>query len=217
MYGHLLILSTGFQDGPMSPRGVATPDAREQLFQAAERVLARDGPDGLTSRAITDEAGVAKGLLFNHFSDLDQFLAELVLDRSRAAASVAAELPPRAGTRTVKGNLVEAALSLLQSRAFAVAGIIHARPSLMSRLHRNSSGRPYAVLADVETSFSAYLAAEKALGRIAPDTDSDTLAFILVGTVHHIFMTTMAASPTLRSRLQKVVTSLLAASAGTSS
>jgi AcrR family transcriptional regulator len=198
----------------MSPRGVATPDAREQLFQAAERVLSRDGPDGLTSRAITDEAGVAKGLLFNHFSDLDQFLAELVLDRGSAVASVAAELPPRAGTRTVKGNLVDAALSLLRSHAFAVAGIIHARPTLMSRLHGISSGRPYAVLADVETSFSAYLAAEKALGRIAADADPDTLAFILIGTVHHIFMTNMAESPALRNRLQRVIASLLAASAG---
>jgi AcrR family transcriptional regulator len=198
----------------MSPRGVATPDAREQLFQAAERVLSREGPDGLTSRAITDEAGVAKGLLFNHFADLDQFLAELVLDRGHAAASVAAELPPRAGTGTVKGNLVDAALSMLQSHAFAVAGIIHARPTLMSRLHQVSSSRPYAVLSDVEMAFAAYLAAEKTLGRIAADADPDTLAFILVGTVHHIFMTNMAEAPTIRSRLQRVVASLLAASAG---
>jgi AcrR family transcriptional regulator len=198
----------------MSPRGVATPDLREQLFQAAERVLSRSGPDGLTSRAITAEAGVAKGLLFNHFVDLDQFLAELVLDRASAAASVAAELPPRAGTRTVKSNLVDAALSLLHSHAFAVAGIIHARPTLMSRLHGISSGRPYAVLSDVETSFAAYLAAEKALGRVSADTDPDTLAFILVGTVHHIFMTNMAESPTLRNRLQRVIASLLSASAG---
>ena len=46
----------------MSPRGVAIHEAREQMFLAAERVLARQGPDGLTSRAITQEAGVATGL-----------------------------------------------------------------------------------------------------------------------------------------------------------
>jgi AcrR family transcriptional regulator len=183
---------------------------REQLFQAAERILSGHGPDGLTSRAITDEAGVAKGLLFNHFSDLDQFLAELVLDRSHTAASLAAELPPRAGTGSVKDNLVDTAVSLLRSHAFAVAGIIHARPTLMSRLHQVSSGRPYAVLSEVEKSFAAYLAAEKTLGRIPAVTDSDTLAFILVGTVHHIFMTNMAESSGLRRRLQKIVSSLVA-------
>jgi AcrR family transcriptional regulator len=189
---------------------VATPDVREQLFQAAERVLSRLGPDGLTSRAITDEAGVAKGLLFNHFSDLDQFLAELVLDRSHSAASLVAELPPRAGTGRVQANLVDTALSLLRSHAFAVAGIIHARPTLMSRLHHVSSGRPYAVLSEVEKSVAAYLVAEKALGRIAATADSDTLAFILVGTVHHIFMTNMAESAGLRRLLQKIMASLVA-------
>jgi AcrR family transcriptional regulator len=183
---------------------------REQLFQAAERVLTRQGPDGLTSRAITAEAGVAKGLLFNHFSDLDQFLAELVLDRSHSAASLAAELPPRAGTSTVKANLVDSAVSLLRSHAFAVAGIIHARPTLMSRLHQISSSRPYAVLSDVEKSFAAYLAAERTLARVPAAADPDTLAFILVGTVHHIFMTNMAESSGLRRRLQKIVSSLLA-------
>jgi AcrR family transcriptional regulator len=183
---------------------------REQLFQAAERVLSGQGPDGLTSRAITDEAGVAKGLLFNHFSDLDQFLAELVLDRSQSAAVLAAELPPRAGTGTVKANLVDTAVSLLRSHAFAVAGVIHARPTLMSRLHHISSGRPYAVLSDVEKSFAAYLAAERTMGRIPAATDTDTLAFILVGTVHHVFMTNLGESSGLRRRLQKIVSSLVA-------
>jgi AcrR family transcriptional regulator len=183
---------------------------REQLFQAAERVLSRHGPEGLTSRAITDETGVAKGLLFSHFSDLDQFLAELVLDRSHSAALLAAELPPRAGTGTVKANLVDTAVALLRSPAFTVAAIIHARPTLMSSLHQISSGRPYAVLSEVEKSFAAYLAAEKMLGRILATTDSDTLAFVLVGTVHHIFMTNMAGSSGLRRRVQKIVSFLLA-------
>jgi AcrR family transcriptional regulator len=183
---------------------------REQLFQAAERILSRHGPDGLTSRAITDEAGVAKGLLFNHFSDLDHFLAELVLDRSLSAASQAAALPPRAGTGTVQANLVDTAVALLRSHAFAVAGIIHARPTLMTSLHHVSSGRPYAVLSDVENSIAAYLAGEQKLGRIPAATDPYTLAFILVGTIHHIFMTNTAESSGLRPRLQKIVSSLLA-------
>lgn len=43
------------------PTGVAIRDVREQLFAAAERVLLRDGPSALTSRAVTSEAGCAKG------------------------------------------------------------------------------------------------------------------------------------------------------------
>ena len=56
------------------PTGIALQDARERLFAAAERILLRDGPSGLTSRAVTDEAGVAKGVLHRHFADFDDFL-----------------------------------------------------------------------------------------------------------------------------------------------
>jgi len=48
------------------PTGVAIRDPRGQLFDAAERVLLRDGLSGLTSRAVTTEAGVAKGVLHLH-------------------------------------------------------------------------------------------------------------------------------------------------------
>src|SRR5689334_3785252 len=64
------------------PTGIALRDVREQLFDAAERVLLRDGAAALTSRAVTTEAGVAKGVLHRHFADFDAFLAELVLDRA---------------------------------------------------------------------------------------------------------------------------------------
>ena len=74
------------------PTGVAIRDAREQLFDAAERVLLRDGPHALTSRAVTTEAHCAKGVLHRHFADFDAFLAELVLDRIDRIGSQAAAL-----------------------------------------------------------------------------------------------------------------------------
>ncbi len=37
------------------PTGVAIRDVREQLFDAADRILLRDGPGALTSRAVTTE------------------------------------------------------------------------------------------------------------------------------------------------------------------
>jgi AcrR family transcriptional regulator len=50
------------------PAGVTIRDPRGQLFGGAGRVLLRDGPGGLTSRAVTAEAGVAKGVLHRHFA-----------------------------------------------------------------------------------------------------------------------------------------------------
>src|SRR5580700_4113260 len=90
------------------PTGVAIRDVRGQLFDAAERVLLRDGPGGLTSRAVTVEAGVAKGVLHRHFADFDEFLAELALDHVARSGALDADLRAAAGTGTVAGNLAAA-------------------------------------------------------------------------------------------------------------
>lgn len=195
----------------MSPRGVAIPDVKEQLFQAAERVLHRDGPDGLTSRAITDEAGVAKGLLYNYFVDLDGFVLELVLDRARAAAAESARLPASAGSGTVGDNLTDAALALLHSHALGLAGVLMSRPSLMTRLHAVATRHPFSPLDDVEEAFGAYLRAEQQLGRIDPKIDADILALILVGTLHHLFVTGRTSGPATGRLVGRIIDALLAA------
>jgi AcrR family transcriptional regulator len=56
------------------PTGVHLGDARGLLFEAAERVVKRDGVSGLTSRAVTTEAGVAKGVFHRHVPDVDASL-----------------------------------------------------------------------------------------------------------------------------------------------
>jgi hypothetical protein len=96
-------------------------------------------------------------------------------------------------------------VSLLQAPAFAIAGIIHALPGPMSRLHDVSGRRPYAVLGDVERSFAAYLAAEKQRGRVAAETDAETLAFVLLGAIHHSFMTNLASAPGVRKRIGRAM------------
>ena len=74
-------------------RGVAIPEVREQLFAAADRVLTRDGPTGLTTRAVTAEAGVANGVMHRHFRDIEEFLASFVASRLGVIADGAAALP----------------------------------------------------------------------------------------------------------------------------
>src|SRR6201985_2927506 len=81
--------SAGRKDGQDVPTGVGIRDPRGQLFDAAERVLLRDGPAALTSRAVTAEAGVAKGVLHRHFADFDAFLTDLALDRAARIAAAA--------------------------------------------------------------------------------------------------------------------------------
>jgi AcrR family transcriptional regulator len=181
------------------PTGVAIRDPREQLFAAAERILLRDGPAMLTSRAVTAEAGVAKGVLHRHFADFDAFLAELVLDRIARLGTQANALRASAGTGTVTGNLTAALTELFGPVAIAIVGLITFRDDLRVRLRdartvrdaragrdaRAVRGVP--LLGEATAMIAAYLAVEQDLGRVVADADVPTLALMLIGSGHLLF------------------------------
>src|SRR2546429_2783174 len=50
---------------------------REAMLRAAERILERDGIQGLTLRAAAREAGVSHAAPMNHFGDIRGLLSEL--------------------------------------------------------------------------------------------------------------------------------------------
>ncbi|MGR4878276.1 TetR family transcriptional regulator [Streptomyces sp. LARHCF249] len=172
----------------MSPRGVAIPDLRERLFAAAERVVARDGAAALTSRAITAEADCGKGVLHAHFAGLDEFVAELVLDRFARSARRAAALEAKVGQDAVAANLQEVVLGLLESLPPAVVGLAMTRPG--AALHTREGFEAGAPAFDaIQRAFTVYLEAEQRGGRLPADADAATIALALVGTVHHLLMT----------------------------
>ena len=168
------------------PTGVAIRDPRGQLFDAAERVLLRDGPGGLTSRAVTAEAGVAKGVLHRHFADFDEFLAELTLGRVTQIGARAAALRASAGTGTVAGNLAAALQDLFGPVILALIRVVIARDELRARL-RAATGSRIPLLSEATAMVAGYLAAERDLGRVAAVADIGTLAPTLIGAVHLLF------------------------------
>jgi AcrR family transcriptional regulator len=191
------------------PTGIALRDAREQLFSAAERVLARDGAAGLTSRAVTEEAGVAKGVLHRHFADFDAFLAELVLDRISRLDGQTAALLARAGTGTVAGNLADALTELFGPVAVAVIALITFRDDLRLRLRQaRKPGSGVPLTGESVAMIASYLRAERELGRITPFADTGTLAAMLIGTGHLLFAD-RETGPPAAATLQRVVASVI--------
>ncbi|WP_026316107.1 TetR/AcrR family transcriptional regulator [Actinokineospora enzanensis] len=189
------------------PTGVAIRDAREQLFAAAERVLRRDGPNALTSRSVTGEAGVAKGVLHRHFTDFDEFLAELVYDRIARLRVQAEILDAAVGTGTIAANLTDALTGLLDSVAHAIVSLIIFRDELRTRLRRtHPRGIPLAQ--EVALMVTGYLTRERELGRIRADADIDALALTIVGTGHLMLADRSAAADP--DAVHKVVASALA-------
>ncbi|MYY03301.1 TetR family transcriptional regulator [Streptomyces sp. SID4913] len=182
-------------------------NVRGQLFEAADRVLFRDGPDALTSRAVTEEANCAKGVLHRHFADFDAFLAELVLDRVRAIEDRTTRLREAAGTGTVVDNLAEALRDLFGPVTVAVVALITFRDGLRARLREAGlTGIP--LLMQGAAMIAAYLSAEREAGRLAADADVDTLAPTLVGAGHLLFADRSSAPPR-PAAIHKMVTTVL--------
>src|ERR1700692_4235606 len=70
-------------------------DLRRALLEAAEAILEREGPGGLSLRAVAREAGVSPAAPYHHFKDKDELL--LAVGRN--------------GFARLKAALAEAALS----------------------------------------------------------------------------------------------------------
>uniref|UniRef100_A0AAU1LKZ3 TetR/AcrR family transcriptional regulator n=1 Tax=Streptomyces sp. NBC_00148 TaxID=2903626 RepID=A0AAU1LKZ3_9ACTN len=190
------------------PTGVHIQDARQQLFDAAERVLLRDGPSALTSRAVTTEAGCAKGVLHRHFADFDAFLAALVLARTGEIEAQATALRDSAGTGSVTGNLAHALTALFGPVAVAIIPLLTFRDELRSRL-RSTSPAGVPILSEGAAMAASYLAAERDLGRVTADADIDTLAPTLIGAGHLLYADRSTAPPEAGA-VHRMVTTVLA-------
>ncbi|GAA3303523.1 TetR family transcriptional regulator [Dactylosporangium vinaceum] len=189
------------------PTGVAIRDVREQLFDAADRILLRDGPSGLTSRAVTTEAGVAKGVLHKHFADFDAFLADFVLDRVHRMAPQALALREAAGRGTVAGNVTEALVGVFGSVAVAIVALITFRDELRARLRETwPAGVP--VLTEAASMLGDYLAREQDLGRVGAAAEPQFLAAMLIGSAHLLFADRTGPPPT-RADVERMVTNVL--------
>lgn len=108
---------------------------RASLLAAARRVIAKDGFDRATTRAVAAEAGVAVGTVFAHFPDVGA-LAEALLDEHIGDALARAERTrPRKGD--VVTRLVHVARALYDSydvdpslsRAYLAASLFRVDPA----------------------------------------------------------------------------------------
>ncbi|MFJ6581021.1 TetR/AcrR family transcriptional regulator [Streptomyces sp. NPDC091368] len=192
----------------MSPRGVATPDVRERLFAAAERIVEREGPGALTSRAVTTEADCAKGLLHAHFAGLDDFVGQLCLDRFARTAARARALSESAGKGTVSGNLNAVVVAFFDRGGPALSGLALTRPAAAQRFREAlEAGAPG--FAAIQEAVADYVEAERTLGRVAATADPHTVALAVVGTAHHLLMTTWPGAPDPRPAMRRLVAALV--------
>ncbi|WP_116953034.1 TetR/AcrR family transcriptional regulator [Jiangella endophytica] len=106
---------------------------RRRLLDAAMRVVGRDGPEGVTHRAVAAEAGVAKSLATYHFATIDELLvAALVECTEEYAQDLAESLPDTATPAELAGYLAASFNADREAWLGSYELLLHAarRPSL---------------------------------------------------------------------------------------
>ncbi|ASR36349.1 TetR family transcriptional regulator [Prauserella marina] len=182
----------------MSPRKAAAlrngdgASLREHLIATAERMLSNGGTAALTVRAIAKEAGVADGVLYNHFADKEELIASALRAHVRTVEAGLGALP-EPGTGTVERNLrAQLAYGMAMHAAIlpAFAGLID-RPSVLSRFaeRQDQDGEP-----PWKERLLGYLRAERDLGRLAAHADLDAAAAMIIGVCHENVLSTVFPS-----------------------
>ncbi|MEU8310363.1 helix-turn-helix domain-containing protein [Actinomadura sp. NPDC048955] len=169
----------------MSPRraaalGTGDRTLRDHLIATAERMIAERGTAGLTVRAIAREAGVADGVLYNHFADKEELLAHALWAHAESVMRPLGPLP-EPGDGTVKENLrayVAYGLALHHGLLPALTGLV-GRPAVLARFAALSDGG-----GTWNERLASYLRGERDLGRLAPDARVEAAASMIVGACH---------------------------------
>jgi AcrR family transcriptional regulator len=169
---------------------------RDQLVDAAERVLRAKGLARATTKEIAREAGYAEGTLYLHFADkLD--LVRAVHERMLPEfVEMVSHLPERAGTATVEDNLTglaRGALGLYRDM-LPLGSSLFADPELLERfrvLLAERRGGPQRAWEPVV----AYLRAEQALGRVGPGADPAAATLLLLGACQHLVFVELLSGP----------------------
>src|ERR1700755_163416 len=129
-------------------------DLHEALLKAAERVLERDGPAGLTLRAVAREAGVSHAAPTHHFGDLTGLVSELAAigfrqfnEAMAAACAPDTPYPARALLRAKAYVAYAEAHPGMYGLMFRTERLDYARPSLDEAAGAAFAGLAHAIAA----------------------------------------------------------------------
>lgn len=177
----------------MSPRKAAVlrdggdQSLRDHLVSTAERMISERGTVGLTVRAIAREAGVADGVLYNHFADKEELLSLALRAHVRTVEDTLGDLP-RAGEGAVEANLrayIDYGLAMHKGILPAIVGLV-AQPKVLARF-----GDLAGPQGDWRDRLTGYLRAERELGRLAADARVAAAAAMIAGVCHETVMSTV--------------------------
>ena len=154
---------------------------RDRILDATSHVVRERGVAGTRMSAIARAAGCAEGSIYRYFTGKQELLREVLRLRLTGPAAVLHGFPARAGTATVRVNLLDAARAALSSYrefvplAAAVFADAELRAAQRELLEGGKLDPQIGAAALVE-----YLRAEQELGRVRAGADTEAAARTLL-------------------------------------
>lgn len=187
----------------------ATEELRASLLRHARRLIERDGVPALTMRALAAEAGVAVGLPYKVFASREELVAQLAYEEFRRLSAELDRWVKSAGSGTVGGNLVRYARILLDSE-LPVWTLLGEVGDASLREASAEMAQPAGLVDSFEAAVPAYLAAERGLGRIAPDVDVAAFGFLITGAIHNLIIAPARFPRPSREKLDRMLVGIAA-------
>ncbi len=155
---------------------------RDQIIDAAARVMTELGLARTTTKEIARAAGFSEATLYKHFTSKEELFLDVLQERLPRFRATAERRAEQAGEGTIRGNLVELARLALAfyGRSVPMAASIFAEPQLLAR-HREATRRVGVGPHRANEFLSAYLRAEQECGRLPTGANPDTVAALLLG------------------------------------
>ena len=146
--------------------------ARQRLIDATIAVAERDGIDGLTTRAITAEAGVSPGMFYGHFASKESLLAAVVDNRvDQVTTLVEAEIDLGAPLGDIVREVLHELIEVRDLRALATFRATASTDDARATQRRINRRIVEAFAPIIETTIDA--------GLVRPDLDAEAVVELI--------------------------------------
>ena len=154
---------------------------REEILQAAEKLMLSHGLSGVTTRQIAKQVGCSEGALYVHFKSRLELLLAMLEERVPDMIELFHSLEEAIGKNSPQENLAIAITGIyrFQKRVAPLLGGLFAEPKLLAAYRKSIIARnkgPHLASAALET----YIEGEQKIGRIGRNLDAKVAASVLL-------------------------------------
>ena len=165
-------------------KSIRPRNTRQQILDAAQRLIEKEGFSRLTTSEIAREAGYAEGTIFKHFQRKDDLALAVVLENAPRFRDIIAG--KQAGTGSVQKNLQDITLAALRlsEKLIPMAAALFADANLLRRQRQalSKTGQGPREAFDL---IASYVSQEQQLGRISRRLTPLMVSSLLLGSCFH--------------------------------